>query len=269
MEQLPENEEITIAAEDIVEPPPAISVVEPETDDKPQITFVDVGHESDVEAAAEKVAANIKENADQIKAMLKTEAAARQVDAQVAAPTHVVELSKTIPELTADLLKFATGAFKSGMKTVQEKIEESRMNREADIVDTQERSDAIASQVGEDEAANAPVENINLTDGPNEQVEGLPKPGETELSGIGDDLTKIDGIGAKMSEALKHAGYDGFAKLANASEDELRNAIHAAGIRLAPNLSTWAEQATYAEQGEWEKLAEYQKLQAEKRNVTM
>jgi predicted flap endonuclease-1-like 5' DNA nuclease len=58
-----------------------------------------------------------------------------------------------------------------------------------------------------------------------------------------DDLTIINGIGPKMQTALQAAGYDTFAKLAAASPDALRAAVQAAGMRLAPTIDTWPEQA--------------------------
>lgn len=70
-------------------------------------------------------------------------------------------------------------------------------------------------------------------------------------SASADDLTKIEGIGRKMSQALIAAGIDTYAKLAAADEDLLRKAIEDAGMRLAPSLSTWAEQATFARDGDW------------------
>lgn len=69
-----------------------------------------------------------------------------------------------------------------------------------------------------------------------------------------DDLTKIEGIGPKMSQALIDAGIPTFADLADASEDDLRQAIQDAGMRLAPSLETWAEQATLARDGKWDEL---------------
>lgn len=69
-----------------------------------------------------------------------------------------------------------------------------------------------------------------------------------------DDLTKIEGIGPKMSKALITAGIDTFEKLMGMSEDALRKAIEDAGMRLAPSLSTWAEQAEYAARGDWDGL---------------
>lgn len=69
-----------------------------------------------------------------------------------------------------------------------------------------------------------------------------------------DDLTKIEGIGPKMSKALITAGIDTFEKLAATSEDVLRQAITDAGMRLAPSLGTWAEQSEYAARGDWDGL---------------
>src|SRR5690606_19337414 len=66
----------------------------------------------------------------------------------------------------------------------------------------------------------------------------------------GDDLTVIEGIGRKMAGALSDAGIDTYTKLAEASEDDIRAAIENAGMRFAPSLETWAEQATYAARGD-------------------
>jgi predicted flap endonuclease-1-like 5' DNA nuclease len=76
---------------------------------------------------------------------------------------------------------------------------------------------------------------------------------------VGDDLTKIEGIGPKMSGALKAAGIDTFQKLADATEAQLRSAIESAGLKLAPGLSTWSEQATLAANGDMEGLQNLQK----------
>lgn len=73
-----------------------------------------------------------------------------------------------------------------------------------------------------------------------------------------DDLTKVEGIGPKMDAALKAAGITTFARLAQTSEDDLRAAIEAAGMRFAPSVTTWAEQAAYAARGDWDGLAAFQ-----------
>lgn len=69
-----------------------------------------------------------------------------------------------------------------------------------------------------------------------------------------DDLTKIEGIGPKMSKALMSQGIDTFAKLSTKSVDELREAIAAEGLRFAPSAESWAEQAGLAASGDWNGL---------------
>ena len=68
------------------------------------------------------------------------------------------------------------------------------------------------------------------------------------------DLTIIEGIGPKMNQALIDAGIGTFALLAEATDEQIIAAIEAAGMRFAPSLSTWAEQAGYAARGDWDGL---------------
>jgi predicted flap endonuclease-1-like 5' DNA nuclease len=75
---------------------------------------------------------------------------------------------------------------------------------------------------------------------------------------IPDDLTRIEGIGPKMSAALIAAGIDSYAKLAATSVEELRSAIQSQGMRFAPSLTTWPEQAGYAAKADWEGLVAMQ-----------
>jgi len=60
-----------------------------------------------------------------------------------------------------------------------------------------------------------------------------------------DDLTRIEGIGSKISEALMVAGIRTFVDLEAASEGQLQAAIEAAGIGFAPSIHTWSKQAAY------------------------
>ena len=73
-----------------------------------------------------------------------------------------------------------------------------------------------------------------------------------------DDLTKLEGIGPKISQALKAAGYNTFGKVAGATEVELRVTLERAGIKLAPAAATWPHQAALADRGEWEELKKLQ-----------
>jgi 3',5'-cyclic-AMP phosphodiesterase len=67
-----------------------------------------------------------------------------------------------------------------------------------------------------------------------------------------DDLQRIEGIGPKISDALGVARIDTFAKLEQASEGELKAALEHSGLRFAPSLSTWAEQAGFLVRGDEE-----------------
>lgn len=65
-----------------------------------------------------------------------------------------------------------------------------------------------------------------------------------------DDLKVIEGIGPQMEQALKDAGIDTFAKVANASVQDLRAAIEAKNLRFAPSLVNWSKQARYLAEGD-------------------
>jgi large subunit ribosomal protein L4 len=65
-----------------------------------------------------------------------------------------------------------------------------------------------------------------------------------------DDLKRVEGIGPKINDALIAAGISTFAELETASEDQLKAALETAGVRLAPSLGTWAEQAGYLARGD-------------------
>jgi hypothetical protein len=59
----------------------------------------------------------------------------------------------------------------------------------------------------------------------------------------GDELERIEGIGPKIGAALRSSGITTFERLSTAGETELRASLSFAGIRLAPSVATWGEQA--------------------------
>jgi predicted flap endonuclease-1-like 5' DNA nuclease len=73
-----------------------------------------------------------------------------------------------------------------------------------------------------------------------------------------DDLRRIEGIGPKIAAALVAAGYPTYAKIAAATEDELREAVASQGIKFAPSASSWADQAQYLVDSDADGLEEYQ-----------
>jgi predicted flap endonuclease-1-like 5' DNA nuclease len=58
-----------------------------------------------------------------------------------------------------------------------------------------------------------------------------------------DDFRQIQGIGPKMAGALQAAGIRTYQQLAELDEAALRETIKAAGLRAAPTLATWPQQA--------------------------
>ncbi len=74
-----------------------------------------------------------------------------------------------------------------------------------------------------------------------------------------DDLKKVEGIGPKIAEIFVAAGIDTFAKLANASQEELKAILAAAGSRYASkNPGSWPKQAKMAAEGKWDELNKWQ-----------
>jgi predicted flap endonuclease-1-like 5' DNA nuclease len=72
-----------------------------------------------------------------------------------------------------------------------------------------------------------------------------------------DDLTRIAGIGPKISNVLQGAGIATYAQLAATDVDRLRQILDESGIRLA-NPDTWPEQARLAAAGDWDALKRLQ-----------
>lgn len=73
-----------------------------------------------------------------------------------------------------------------------------------------------------------------------------------------DDLTRIEGIGPKMAQALIDAGIATYVQLSQTDEAQIKAAIEASGLRFAPSVPTWPKQAALAARGDWDGLAAYQ-----------
>ncbi|WP_231605666.1 helix-hairpin-helix domain-containing protein, partial [Micromonospora sp. HK10] len=58
-----------------------------------------------------------------------------------------------------------------------------------------------------------------------------------------DDFRRIQGIGPKLAAALQAAGIRTYQQLAELDEAALRDTVKAAGLRAAPGLATWSQQA--------------------------
>jgi predicted flap endonuclease-1-like 5' DNA nuclease len=57
------------------------------------------------------------------------------------------------------------------------------------------------------------------------------------------DLTVIDGIGPKIATVLEDAGIRSLQDLAGTAPDRLRELLAERGVRFAPSLVTWPDQA--------------------------
>ena len=72
-----------------------------------------------------------------------------------------------------------------------------------------------------------------------------------------DDLTKLEGIGPKVSKILAEAGYTSFADLANADPVEVDKVLDANKLQMMDSAG-WIEQAKLAAAGDMEGLAKLQ-----------
>ncbi|MBQ1074376.1 hypothetical protein KBX06_14560 [Micromonospora sp. C31] len=100
---------------------------------------------------------------------------------------------------------------------------------------------ATATVDGTATAADAPVEPESTPVVPAPRGE-VPAPAATD-SDAPDDFRRIQGVGPKMAAALQAAGIRTYRQLAELDETALRETIRAAGLRAAPSLATWPQQA--------------------------
>jgi len=71
---------------------------------------------------------------------------------------------------------------------------------------------------------------------------------------VADDLTRIEGIGPKISSLLQAATITTFAQLAAADVSRLEQILSEADLAGLADPATWPEQARLAAAGEWDAL---------------
>ena len=77
----------------------------------------------------------------------------------------------------------------------------------------------------------------------------------------GDNLQIIEGIGPKIEQLLKDAGFNTWAALSGCKVDALQKVLDDAGSRYRMhNPKSWPEQAKLADEGKWKELVQYQKF---------
>ncbi|MGD9049677.1 MAG: DUF4332 domain-containing protein [Anaerolineae bacterium] len=117
---------------------------------------------------------------------------------------------------------------------------------EAPVVEAEaveEASEEVAEVAAAEEALEEIVEAEVAEEAPEEAE--APKP---------DDLTRIEGIGPKISGVLQEAGITTFAQLADTDPARLEEILEASDPRLRrlADPATWPEQAALAAADEWE-----------------
>lgn len=79
-----------------------------------------------------------------------------------------------------------------------------------------------------------------------------PVAGRGEDRDDGDDLERIEGIGPRVVGALRTAGINRYAELADSDIARLQAALEASNLRFAPSLPTWSRQARLLADGDEE-----------------
>ncbi len=98
-----------------------------------------------------------------------------------------------------------------------------------------------------------------VADEPVVKKKGTAKAADPAPAKGGDDLTKIEGIGPKISEILITNGIDTYAKLAEMDAEGIKKMLVEVGPQYnRADPGTWPKQAEYAAKGEWEALKKWQ-----------
>ncbi len=82
-----------------------------------------------------------------------------------------------------------------------------------------------------------------------------------------DDLTKIEGIGPKVSKTLIEAGISTFEALSNATVEDIQKILTDAELRMM-DATTWPQQAKLAAEGDWDGLKKLQESLSGGRKAT-
>ena len=128
-------------------------------------------------------------------------------------------------------------------QAVAEGLAERKSSREGEASPSKATSDSTKKETPELAEVSSPAK---------EEVK------EKEVANT-DDLTKIEGIGPKASEALSAAGISSFEDMANAKIEFIKNTLTAASPRLAHlDPTSWPKQAKMAVAGNWDELKEWQ-----------
>ncbi|MFI7575572.1 hypothetical protein [Micromonospora sp. NPDC049497] len=104
---------------------------------------------------------------------------------------------------------------------------------------TDTSSDALPTPVATDDEPSVPAAPVPA---PRADV-ATPPARPTADAGGADDFRRIQGVGPKIAAALQAAGIHTYRQLADLDEAALREVVRSAGLRSAPGLATWPQQA--------------------------
>jgi predicted flap endonuclease-1-like 5' DNA nuclease len=137
------------------------------------------------------------------------------------------------------------------LSTIEASVEPGALPIDTPLIDIP----SPATQMMEVEAAPSEFDPRHSTE---ETIEITPIEVAAEGAPNQDDLQRIEGIGPKIAALLVGEGISTFSRLATTPEEELLDILKKGGLRLAPTVSTWAEQAALAARGDWDALKKYQ-----------
>ncbi len=140
---------------------------------------------------------------------------------------------------------------KAAFEARLESEKKTQPSAKKEVAETPALAPAAVAETIEAPVKEAVAETTNETPAPAVVAETT----ETPAKEANDDLTKIEGIGPKISEALVEAGVSTYSKLADSNFDTLRGILDGASSTFAPHdPTTWPRQAGMAASGNWEEL---------------
>lgn len=193
------------------------------------------------------------------------------LDSQAELRTNQEALSSVSAELrtaTDDLAACgqARGELQQRLDALQLELDAAREQaRKADaeresVIDLRDENEALREQVriatlaggtgGTGDTGGAASEGSGSAGGGSSSTSGGPVVARIVGDYGDDDLERIEGIGPKIGDALRAAGIRSFPHLLASDDGTLRAALEAAGLRFAPSLPTWREQAAFLVRGD-------------------
>ena len=157
--------------------------------------------------------------------------------------------------------------------TVAEEATET-VEGDAVVEEVQAEVEVEAAETPSEENASAPTEEVAEESAESVEADAVVEEAQTEeetpVAATPDDLKKIEGIGPKIEELLHSAGFETYAKVADADADALKQVLNDAGSRFAVHdPTTWPKQARLADLGQWDELKTWQdELQGGKEEST-